>query len=338
MAMRIAAAEVHAALANNILRLILMPTEACNFRCTYCYEDFEAGRMEAAVVHGVKQFLSRRAAELDSLTLSWFGGEPLLARDVVEDIMAHAGRLAAANPRLELHADVTTNGYLLTPRVASRLLDLGVDSYQVSLDGPPQAHDRTRVRAGGGPTFARIWANLLAMRQSGREFRVVVRLHVHGANAASLPGFLDDYARAFAGDSRFVLFFKEVVPLGGPCDATFPFLEKAQRWATLEALQRRAQERGIPCLDAEAPGVCYAARGNAFVVRADGRLNKCTVALSHPANEVGRIEPDGRLRLVPAAMQHWMRGLWSGDEGELGCPMRGLAEPGAGKVVLQLAG
>ena len=30
--------------------------------------------------------------------------------------------------------------------------------------------------------------------------------------------------------------------------------------------------------------VCYAARGNSYVVRADGRLNKCTVALEHPNN------------------------------------------------------
>ncbi len=336
--MRNAAAEIHASLANNLLRLILMPTEACNFRCTYCYEDFAAGRMAPAVVHGVKQFLSRRAAELDVLTLSWFGGEPLLARDVVEDVMTHARGLAAANPRLELHADITTNGYLLTPSVVARLVDLGVRTYQVSLDGPPQAHDRTRVCAGGGPTSARIWANLLALRQSERELRVVVRLHVHGDNAALLPSFLDDYGRAFAGDSRFVLFFKEVVPLGGPSDATFPFMEKEQRQATLAALRRQADERGIACQDADAPGICYAARGNAFVVRADGRLNKCTVALGSPANDVGRIHPDGRVELVPAAMQRWMRGLWSGDEGELHCPRRGLAEPEAGRLVLQMAG
>jgi len=28
------------------LELILYPTEQCNFRCTYCYEDFLIGRMD----------------------------------------------------------------------------------------------------------------------------------------------------------------------------------------------------------------------------------------------------------------------------------------------------
>lgn len=33
-------------LRNDVLHLILLPTEQCNFRCTYCYEDF-SGANEA---------------------------------------------------------------------------------------------------------------------------------------------------------------------------------------------------------------------------------------------------------------------------------------------------
>lgn len=29
---------------NRNLRLIIMPTEQCNFRCRYCYEDFKLGK------------------------------------------------------------------------------------------------------------------------------------------------------------------------------------------------------------------------------------------------------------------------------------------------------
>ena len=85
--------EIYACVSNKVLHLILMPTEACNFRCTYCYEDFRYKRMDQEVIHGVKRYLSRRVAELDALTLSWFGGEPLLARDIVEDILLHAQAL-----------------------------------------------------------------------------------------------------------------------------------------------------------------------------------------------------------------------------------------------------
>ena len=39
------------------LNLFLLPTERCNFRCTYCYEDFNIGRMRPAVSAGVKALI-----------------------------------------------------------------------------------------------------------------------------------------------------------------------------------------------------------------------------------------------------------------------------------------
>jgi uncharacterized protein len=74
-----------------------------------------------------------------------------------------------------------------------------------------------------------------------------------------------------------------------------------------------------------AEGVCYAARGNSFLVRADGRLGKCTVALAHPRNDIGRIHEDGTLEIDSARAWPWMRGLASGDARELFCPLEGLS-------------
>src|SRR5262245_26459110 len=82
------------------LHLILLPTEACNFRCVYCYESFAYGRMEPWVVQGVKNLLSNRVANLDQLKISWFGGEPLLALDIIESIHEHTRSLLAAHPRV----------------------------------------------------------------------------------------------------------------------------------------------------------------------------------------------------------------------------------------------
>jgi len=332
--------EIAASLDGRSLHLILMPTEACNFRCTYCYEDFKHGRMAPEIVRGVKRHMTRRAPDLQRLALTWFGGEPLLTLDIVEGIMLHAAKLARQHPELSVTSNMTTNGYLLDHDVLDRLLELGVRSFQVSLDGGRAAHDQTRRRADGGATFDRVWGNLVAMRAHSGKFDVVVRVHVHRGNVDEIESFVEQYARDLGGDRRFVLFPKPVSPLGGPNDTTFPFLERAAADEMARDVVRRARARGLQAVEAEhLQPICYATRGNSFLVRADGRLGKCTVALDHPTNQVGRLYPSGRVDVTTELVLPWMRGLWSGDTGEQGCPKRGLADdlaPAAGSRPVQL--
>ena len=59
--------EIHrlARLVNNReLELIILPTEKCNFRCTYCYEDFAIGKMKRETINAVKELIKRRAKDL----------------------------------------------------------------------------------------------------------------------------------------------------------------------------------------------------------------------------------------------------------------------------------
>ncbi len=324
-------------IANDVLHLVMMPTEACNFRCTYCYEDFRLARMQPGVVRGVERFLTLRAPGLRLLEISWFGGEPLLAVDIIEDVSRHVRDLQVVHPALEVKAGMTTNAYTLSRPRFERLLDLGVTHYQISFDGPRDWHDRKRILASGRGTFDRVWANVLAMREVERPFDVLVRLHVDRENEAALPEFIRDYAAAFGTDDRFQLFIRTLACLGGPQDATLPVFAAEAGSAAVRKLSDFARDLGVRnvTIEQHAP-VCYAARGNSYVVRADGRLNKCTVALEHPNNQVGRIGEDGLLDLEVPRMRMWMRGLWSGDKEELECPMRGYADPPAAIGLLLL--
>jgi len=331
--MKISETVARTCLSPRTLGLILMPTERCDFRCTYCYEDFALGRMKAGIVAGVKSLLSARAPTLDELLLSWFGGEPLLALDIVEDVQRHAQDLVREFPSMRLGTHMTTNAWKLTPEVFARLLALGVNDYQISFDGPPEFHDRKRVRADGRPTFERLWSNVLAMRERSEPFLVRLRLHVDAENLAAMFPFVDRCLEAFGHDSRFALFLKPLSRYGGPNDASVPVLSHSDDFRRFAELERRASRSSAPADDAPArpaPGhgeICYASRGNYFVVRSDGRLCKCTIVLDHPRNQVGRLHEDGTVEISSAAVEPWMRGVWSGRESELLCPMIGLAEP-----------
>ena len=313
---------------NRILQLILLPTEACNFRCTYCYENFKHSRMRPEVVEGVVNLLSRRAAELCALHLSWFGGEPLLAKDIVEKVLLHAHALRASNPGMTLFSDMTTNGWLLTRPIFERLLELGVTQYQISVDGWGPHHDEKRRLAGGRGTFERVWKNTRSMAQVPRDFTVIVRVHLAKDNLPSVQDFIRVFRDAFRGDKRFKLFFRPLGRMGGANDASLPVFELDEGLRVACTLSQAAGESGVPHITTNhITPICYAARGNSFVVRANGRLNKCTVALDSLANDVGRVLEDGRLELESQKMRVMMRGLQSRDPIELECPMHGGLKP-----------
>ncbi|MGE5178655.1 MAG: radical SAM protein [Bacteroidota bacterium] len=317
--------EIAECLTNSRLHLIVLPTEACNFRCVYCYESFRLKHMDPGVVGGLKRLIERRAPDLERLDLSWFGGEPLLALDVIEDVMDHANQVRALHPDLQVAADITTNGYLLSAATASRLFDRGVHRLQISLDGPREWHDRTRVRPGGRGTFDRIWDNLRELKRSPERFQITLRLHVDQDNVAVMPDFLRQVAEEFSDDRRFDVFLRAIARLGGPRDASLPVLTDGEAATILGRLRADAASLGLALASANtSDSICYAARANSFVVRADGRLNKCTVALDQPSNDVGRLEPDGTVRLRTDRMLPWMRGLASGEAEKLSCPLQGI--------------
>lgn len=319
--------DILSSLANNVLHLILMPTEACNFRCVYCYEEFKYKKMEPWVVQGVKSWIARRAPELRFLNLSWFGGEPLLATDLIEEIMTDARTLAQSHPDLRLGSNMTTNGYTLSLATFERLLQLGVSDYQISFDGPREFHDRKRVLAGGKGTFDRIWGNLRAAREVSEDFTITVRVHVDRENQEAIPDFIDQYATCFGDDRRFDLFIRGLSRLGGPNDANLDILQGEEGADVLDRLREHARSRGLKVAEAlQGVPICYASRANSFVVRSNGRLNKCTVALEHPNNQVGMIHEDGTVAIDQPRMAQWMRGLKTEDLGELKCPMNGYAD------------
>ena len=70
--------------ASPTLSLTITPTLACNFKCRYCYEnpshvETMSEEVQDKVVSFVQSFPS-----VKELVVTWYGGEPLLALDVVE--------------------------------------------------------------------------------------------------------------------------------------------------------------------------------------------------------------------------------------------------------------
>ena len=101
------------------------------------------------------------------LGLTFFGGEPLLAFDLVKEVAAFA-REACLERRRMYRLRIATNATLLDEPAARWLVDNRFD-VQVSLDGLPEAHDRNRRTADGHGSYQETAEGLARLRAAGGD-------------------------------------------------------------------------------------------------------------------------------------------------------------------------
>jgi uncharacterized protein len=315
--------QIILSLHSSSLNLILFPTEHCNFRCTYCYEDYKIGRMLPETVAGIINLLHHRCKTLKSLEISWFGGEPLLAQDVVYEISETILSLQEQNPNLSYNANITTNGYYLTKQVAEKLITSGISLYQISLDGDQKLHDYTRVLNSGKGTFDVIMSNLLALKEIEAEFTVLIRIHYQKSTYVELESLIDTLNDRFGGDLRFKFYFKSIDRLGGENDENVEVLSPLEK-TEIEAYLNNVVVDSRQIYSLSNQYICYASKPNSLAIRANGRIAKCTVALNDERNDIGYIKEDGKLCIFQEKLELWIRSLETLDLTTLACPWGSL--------------
>lgn len=336
----VSARQIAQAVTPRLQELIILPTERCNLRCTYCYEDFAIGRMSEETIAGIERFLENRMEGLDKINFSWFGGEPLVAKDIVLRISKFAKALCDQSG-VELYGGFTTNAYLLTSDLFEELISYDQRFFQITLDGWGAQHDELRKFADGRGSFDQIWQNLKSMKSSSGDFSVQLRIHVRRDNLKDIPELIDRLAAEFGADPRFYIDIQHLRNMGGEGGASVvdPLslteindlskkfqLRYAQKSSALNQedtseLNNASEIKQSYDVD---PYICYAAKPNSLLIRANGRIGKCTVALSDDRNDIGQLNPDGSITVDNDKLRPWLRGLGSFDVNALGCPLHSL--------------
>jgi len=139
-----------------IRHLDLFVTHRCNLRCDYCFLEGlqRQGDMPFEVAEAAVKLLIKLSRKHNELRVTLFGGEPLLCKDRMEEILAMAFGLCQAHGK-HLNISCTTNGLMLDEQAIEISKKYGF-LYLLSLDGIPSVHDRHRKTAAGEGTFDKL--------------------------------------------------------------------------------------------------------------------------------------------------------------------------------------
>ncbi len=149
-------------------------TRRCNLKCVHCYAHAKNIAFDNELSFSEGKMLIDDLSEFGVPVMLFSGGEPLVRKDLPE--------LAAHAVKKGMRAVISTNGTLITPKIAQTLKDIGLSYVGISLDGMEEINDRFRGVKGA---FKLALKGIENCKKAG--MKVGLRFTINKSNAGQIP-------------------------------------------------------------------------------------------------------------------------------------------------------
>jgi uncharacterized protein len=283
---------------SDFLSVTILTTMACNFKCTYCFEEpsRQNVKMDRATCDDAMAWIKKQVTEASykELYITFYGGEPLLNEEAMERIALKMASWCATQG-IKFKFMLQTNGYLMTPEIIRKYLPWGLADVRVSLDGVGEEHDRNRPLRGGGGTFDRIMKNIA---ESAEQVKIGVSVSYDRRGVDHVERLLD-----------YLENFKILHKLGRIiCSPIHASLESAghadiirdpaclMNYSDTDLIQatlkvnRIMEKKGVAVQTGLPVTVCPVCRRHgSMTIDPEGRIYLCNSMLGHPEFSVGDV-------------------------------------------------
>ena len=271
-----------------LLSLTIAPTSDCNFRCPYCYEKdiIKPVYMSEQVQDKIIEFVKSQAKTISNLGVTWYGGEPLMAIDVVEKLSREFIKICEEND-ITYYGNIVTNGYLLTKENSRLLKELKVESMQITIDGNKDIHNVRRPHMDGYDTFETIINNLVENKD---ELPVVsIRVNVDKDNIEQARE-----VKEILGEKKLLdkmqPYLGKITAYGQDFDNTKCFDMCGFAEVDFDYFSKNLDDLGyMHKYPRVVSNACTADAINSFVIASDGELYRCWVDIGDTKKSVGNI-------------------------------------------------
>jgi len=275
--------------------ITIAPTIECNYACWYCYQNERRhiGKMSDTIQEGTLRLIDVVVQSCDSFDLTWYGGEPLLAMNVISNISEALKKKYSGSekPRM-LPCSIITNGILLNDDVVAALKRFNVSSAQISVDSYHHLPPTRRGMFLRDGTLSPILSNILKFRdQLDISIRINTSSLEEGDTARITEALSKHGVREIAHFARIEDNINECNSLGSTVsDAYMPRKEYAKTTTMLIETQG-VQQYVDKMQQALRPKnhFCGATSGNMFVIDFRGDISRCWMSAGCSEEKIGNV-------------------------------------------------
>lgn len=170
--------ELHKSRLNNeYAHITIAPTLNCCFSCYYCFEKLKSSHtISKETINSIVDFIGSKK-NLKRLYLTWFGGEPLLAIDVIKNIY----ELITEKFKGQIISEIITSGYLLNDYIIDVISQINISNIQITLDGWKGTHNKVKYTNNDKNTYDKTVENIAKLCNIP-GLKIVVRVNITGDN------------------------------------------------------------------------------------------------------------------------------------------------------------
>lgn len=276
-----------------IKSFVIYPTTECNARCFYCFahDDIIHGqKMSKETADSLLDFIVGHIEDGDEVVFRWFGGEPLMACDVIDYIIcSFRERLNTT----EYSSIITTNASLIDEKLLEHAVSVWhLKKLLIPVDGAQNSHNKRKNYK--ERTTVNHYKALLDVIHLVLEKGIycVTRVNLDHNNIAEFEQILKDL-HSFGSHPNFYL---QATTLHTPeflAKCRNSVFYKTEEYEVLYAmLFRKMLEYGFYRTAAEIVprrqlSVCEAKLNNHFLVSSDGHIYACEQEAHLPSNSIG---------------------------------------------------
>lgn len=264
--------------------LLINPTLNCNFRCWYCYESHIPSQMSDKTISSINKLIDRIYSEGRNLTISFFGGEPMLYYNQVMLPILKYAHSQSKKYGLEFNSNMTSNGYLLDEKKITELAQYDFTGAQITLDGDCATHNSVRFHKPGADTFTKIVDNIQLMAKA--NMNVTLRINCTHDNLKSITNIPKAFLNLDKDQKGRIRTDLHIVWQEG---------DHSELYEKMDAAVQIFNDNDMPTAKMEFSGFCYGDLRNSCVVNYNGDLYKCTAVDFHNTTRDGYLSEEGIL-------------------------------------------